>query len=157
MAEEKEKLAIPGVWNEWENVTELSYWTILNFTVICVATQKSTNDTKHCSVLLETMNDVGLSQHTMDATRPASGKILDLMLTNRPSSVNEVQSLPGMSDHNIVSASFKLAVSTNKLPQRKIYKYDNAEWDEIREATNNMVNDYFNRDPLTGDLVILYD
>ena len=41
-----------------------------------------TNDTNHSSSFLDTMNELGLSQHCNDITRPASGKTLDLILTN---------------------------------------------------------------------------
>ena len=95
----------------------------------------STNDTHHCSIFLETMQDLGLSQHCLEITRMASQKTLDLMLTNRPSSVLEVQSLPGMSDHNIVLTKFKLLITRSKVPQRRIFKYDKADWEQVRKAT----------------------
>jgi hypothetical protein len=40
-----------------------------------------TNDANHCSVFLEILNDMGLSQHCLEVTRPVSNKILDLILT----------------------------------------------------------------------------
>ena len=107
----------------------------------------STNDTNQCSIFLDILNDMGLSQHCLEVTRPASNKTLDLILTNQPSVVLDVQSLPGMSDHNIVLSSFKLLVTRNKLPKRKIFKYDKADWDKIRLSTKALVDQYWQRNP----------
>ena len=55
-----------------------------------------------CDLFVNLMNDYGLSQHNKEISRPASNNILDLILTNNPSSVSHVYCTPGMSDHNAV-------------------------------------------------------
>lgn len=107
----------------------------------------SSNDTKTCSIFLDTLNDLGLSQHCKEITRPASQNTLDLMLTNNPGSVIDVTSQPGMSDHNVVLANFKLATGRNRRPQRRIYQYKKADWDQVREAAEQLTTEYFARDP----------
>ena len=107
----------------------------------------STKDSNHCSIFLEIMKDLGLSQHCLEVTREESQKILDLMLTNRPDTVLDVQSLPGMSDHNIVLSSFKLTTTRARIPQRKVFKYDKADWDHIRNRTESLRTKYFERKP----------
>ena len=77
------------------------------------------------------MTWVSVSTALKSRACPASNKTIDLVLTNQPSVVLAVQSLPGMSDHNIVLSSFKLLVTRNKLPQRNIFKYDKADRDKI--------------------------
>ena len=93
-----------------------------------------TNDTNHCSSFLDTMNELGLSQHCNDITRPASGKTLDLILTNRLDTVVEVTSSPGMSDHNVVIATFNRITSRKRQPKRTILKFNQTNWDDIREG-----------------------
>jgi len=87
-----------------------------------------TQDRNHCEQFIEILNDFGLSQHSHEVTRPCSDKILDLILTNTPNSVLETKSLPGMSDHNIVKASFSLILSRLKQTKRKIVQYNRADW-----------------------------
>ena len=93
------------------------------------------------------MNELGLTQHCLDITRPESQNILDLVLTNKPAKVIDVKSLPGMSDHNIVMATFKMSTSCTRLPQRTIYKFDKADWDAIKLKTDELANNYFRRNP----------
>ena len=104
-----------------------------------------TNDTNHCSSFLDTMNELGLSQHCNDITRPASGKTLDLILTNRPDTVVEVPSSPGMSDHNVVIAKFNLTTSRKRQPQRTILKFNQTNWDDIREGADAITSKYPSR------------
>ena len=106
-----------------------------------------TNDTNHCSLFLNTMNELGLSQHCREITRPASGKTLDLILTNRPSTIIEVKSGPGMSDHNIVLAKFNLNTSRIYRPQRTILKLNQTNWDEVREVAADITTSYLARNP----------
>ena len=107
----------------------------------------SINDASHCSTFLEAMNDLGLSQHSLEITREESQKILDLILTNRPDTISDTKSVPGMSDHNVVLSSFNLAAKRVKIPQRKVYKYNKADWDKIRTCAKQLVTKYFDRNP----------
>ena len=107
----------------------------------------NTNDTNHCSSFLDTMDELGLSQHCTDITRPASGKTLDLILTNRPDTVVEVTSSPGMSDHNVVIAKFNLITSRKRQPQRTILKFNQTNWDDIREGAEAITSKYLSRNP----------
>ena len=106
-----------------------------------------TNDTNHCSSFLDTMNELGLSQHCNDITCPASGKTLNLILTNRPDTVVEVTSSPGMSDHNVVIAKFNLITSRKRQPQRTILKFNQTNWDDIREGAEAITSTYLLRNP----------
>ena len=55
-----------------------------------------------CDFLVNIMNEYGLSQHSNEISRPASNNILDLFLTNNPSSISHVYCSPGMSVHNAI-------------------------------------------------------
>ena len=60
------------------------------------------NDLSFCAKFLITMDERGLTQDSKEPTPPVSGKILDLVLTNHPSSVNKTSSVSGISDHKIL-------------------------------------------------------
>ena len=108
----------------------------------------STHDKQSCLVFLDMLDDLGVSQHCKEVTRPASQKTLDLMLTNKPGTVTEVKSLPDMSNHNTVCANFKLATTRNKLHQHKMFKYNKADWNNVREVTKQLATNYFERDKI---------
>ena len=81
-----------------------------------------TNDIQHGFIFLETMSELGTRQHCQKVTCPVSQKILNLM-----------------SDQNVVITTLKLVVTRSKIPQRKIYKCDQADWDEVKEGTKELV------------------
>ena len=66
-----------------------------------------------CDMFVNMMNEYGHDQHNKEISCPALNQILDLILTNNPSSVSHVYCTPGMSDHNAVVYIF------NILPQYK--------------------------------------
>ena len=107
----------------------------------------TTNDIQNGSVFHKILNELGLSQCCLDFTCLASYKILNLMLASRPATILEVQLLPEVSDHNIGLATLKLIVMRNKIWQRKIYKYDKADWDQINNATKRLMANYFEYNP----------
>ena len=104
-------------------------------------------DQNHCSAFLELLRELGLTQHVLEVTRDKSNKILDLVLTNRPDNLLTTSVEPGMSDHNVVIATFDLAPNRKKCHQRKILKYDKADWNKIRNRTKSMADQYFLRSP----------
>ena len=81
-----------------------------------------------CDLFVNFMNEYGLRQHSKEISYPASNNILDLILTNNPSSVSHVYCTPGMSDHNAVIS----------VPKRTIFIYDKANWDDIRTETKHL-------------------
>ena len=114
---------------------------------IVIHPESGTKDSNHCMIFMDVVNELGMNQHCNEVTRLESGKVLDLLLSNTPHAVSDVQSLPGMSDHNIVKASFDYKIPRQKMNQRKIYKYNKANWDNVREATLKLLSAYFDRNP----------
>ena len=49
-----------------------------------------------CDLFVNLMNEYGRSQHNKEISHPASNNILNLMLTNNPSSVSHVYCTPGI-------------------------------------------------------------
>ena len=96
-------------------------------------------------VRVNVMNEYGLSQHNKEISRPASNNILDLILTNNPSSVSHVYCSPGMSDHNAVICVLNI-LPQYKL-QRIIFMYNKANWDDIHTETMHLSESYLKRNP----------
>ena len=109
----------------------------------------STRDLNHCTQFLETISEAGVSQHCKIIIRPISGKILDLMLTNRSDTVIDVSVYPGtcMSDHNVVIGTFNLITSRTRKPQRKIFKFNQTDWTALRKAAADVTAAYMTRQP----------
>ena len=79
------------------------------------------------------MDEAGLKQMQREPTRGQN--LLDLFCCNKPSLIKSINSIPGISDHNIVLADCKLKASIITKPQRKIYQWSKADWRSIREQT----------------------
>ncbi len=66
----------------------------------------------------------------------AGKNILDLCFTNRPGLIKNHQTIPGISDHDIVIFDTELKAKVNKVPKRKIYKFGKANWDNIKQEAS---------------------
>ena len=73
---------------------------------------------------LEILQDHGLQKLVTFPTRQVN--MLDLVATNKPSSIINIQSLAGVSDHDIVLFEVRSQVEMIEQPQRTIYMYDRA-------------------------------
>ena len=74
---------------------------------------------------------------------PTRGQnLLDLFCCNKPSLIKSINSIPGISDHNIVLADCNLKPSIITKPQRKIYQWSKADWHSVREQTVVFAENY---------------
>ena len=91
--------------------------------------------------LLEILKDYPeLTQHQMEPTR--KDRTLDLFFTNQPNMVQSMQTLAGISDHDIPVADCKLFPSYNKKAPRKVYIYKKANWPKIKEEILTFQEEY---------------
>ena len=90
-------------------------------------------------------DEYGLSQHYIEISRPASNNILDLIMTNNPSSVSHVCCTPGMSDHNAVICVLNILPQYKRQPKRTIFMYNKTNWDGIRSETKHLSELYSKR------------
>ena len=103
-------------------------------------------DIKSHEQLLDIMNDHSLEQMVPKPTR--GDRTLDIIFTNSPGSVTKVETMPpiGNADYDIVYAEFSLALKRKKKPTRKIYKYNKANWvnmkNDIIKITENITSQY---------------
>ncbi|KAK3093897.1 hypothetical protein FSP39_021583 [Pinctada imbricata] len=96
------------------------------------------------------INDFSLEQIV---NRPTRGeRILDLILTNKPTSFNDPKILPplGKSDHDIAFVECNISLKRVRKQTRTIFKYRQSNWDKIRidikEMTDNMLENYKTKD-----------
>ena len=65
--------------------------------------------------------------------KPTRGNaILDLYFTNNPSLIKYTDAVPGISDHEMVIVDQMIKPKYNKQRRRKIYKFHQADWAEVR-------------------------
>ena len=83
--------------------------------------------------LISILDEAGLKQMQREPTRGQN--LLDHFCCNKPSLIKSINSMPDISDRNIVLTDCKLKPSIITKPQRKIYQWSKADWRSIREQT----------------------
>ena len=78
-------------------------------------------------MLLDFLLNNSLSQLISQATRPASNNILDLLITSSPNLIENIQAVPGISDHLAIIFDVNLKPHIPKKPSRKVYQFHKAD------------------------------
>ena len=110
-----------------------------NCSDICWDTLSTTpeNTKPHvCNKLIDIVADSGMTQLQRNPTRQDS--LLDLFLTSNPSLVTEMDTIPGIStadEHDTIVVDARLQAYTTKKQPHRIYKWDKADWDRIKEES----------------------
>lgn len=86
---------------------------------------------------LDLIHDSNLEQIVSFPTR--KDHVLDLFMTNRPSLVNRCEPLPGIVDHDDITAKI------NKLTQRKINLWEKADNTKLEELTRSINTDFHSK------------
>ena len=97
-----------------------------------------------CAELLNLAANESLTQVQEEPTR--ENNVLDLYFTNRRELVKHTQTVLGIADHEIVVVDSVIKATVNKAKPRKVYRFNDANWDMIREdATklNDKLNEHF--------------
>ena len=88
------------------------------------------NQVNHHQELIEIIEDSGMEQLQLKPSR--ENNILDLFLTNQPSLVKSCNTIPGISDHNMIIVDTDLKPRYNKPKKREINIFKKANWDQIK-------------------------
>ena len=107
-----------------------------NNCVRCTSSRRSLHD-----FFLSLVQDFSLFQTVRDATREMN--ILDLFLTNCPSSVKSTHVIPGLSDHEAVVTDCCFFPQHVKKAPRKVSLFSKADWDAIRAEMSEFSDEYF--------------
>jgi hypothetical protein len=90
--------------------------------------------------MIDLVDSLHLEQQVHKPTR--KDNILDLILTNVPDSVHNVKVVPGMSDHEAVTADCETNIQTNKKKPRMVHIYKKANLKGIEEDLQNLSKDF---------------
>ena len=103
----------------------------MNWDIPSIITGKP-NPQQH-KMLLDILNDHSLTQVVTIPTR--QDKILDLILTNYPSIVDKLETMPpiGESDHDIVYTECATSLRRCHAKPRKVLQFSKAKWDPINK------------------------
>lgn len=99
-------------------------------------------------LLLDIADQHGLEQLVHYPTRidkhSGTANILDIMLSNSPELITDVQIMDGLSDHKIVNVSIKDTNRDKYLESNKrtIYSYDRANTDALKEQFDSQLKDF---------------
>ena len=101
--------------------------------------------------LVDIANKHFLSQHVLEPTRitETTATILDLLFGSIPSSIQNVEVMPAISDHKTVVCTVKTNPTQMTKPRRKIYCYGKADFDSIRTDMDKFKKDFYANDPQT--------
>ena len=94
---------------------------------------------------MDTFQETGLEQLVDFLTRHRPDNILDLVLTNRRSLVQNCSSLPGIGDHAAVLVKTRLRPRRLKPPKRKILLWKRADLSAIREKIKSLDEEFHNK------------
>ena len=86
----------------------------------------STNESQH-EVLLDFLLNNSLSLPISQATRPISSSILDLLITSSPNLIENIQAVPGISDHLAIIFDVSLKPRIPKKPSRNMHQFHKAD------------------------------
>ena len=94
------------------------------------------------STLLDLIGDFSLTQlanednHAHQTKVHCVKNILQLLLVSNPDAFSPVKTLPGISDHFILSADVNLKPVIQRAPRRKVYKFAKADIDGLKSTFN---------------------
>ena len=102
-------------------------------------TSKCQNRSLH-NQLLDIANSNSLSQTVNKITRGEN--TLDLFFTNNESLVNRVETIPGMSDHDIVLIENELSPKRVPQPKRKVLLYKKGDYDGMKDELKSFQQEF---------------
>ena len=102
----------------------------------------------------EILDDNGLQQMVKVPTRGTN--TLDLIITNQPTSVNRIETLPGLSDHDIVFAEINIQPKKFTQKPRNITLYSKANWNNIQEDLKEVLKDIRKMNNEKADINIMW-
>ena len=113
---------------------------------ICYTSHNPTYGYEINSFFVAMMNDYGFEQFVTQPTR--EDHLLDLVLSTDPEIIENVQVVPGISDHEAITCQLVLPMdkpTSNSL--RKVYQYHRADVSGINEELSNFTTSFLSNSP----------
>ena len=101
----------------------------------------------HHNKLIDLLDEFGMQNMQTEPSRPASGKCLDLVITNMPVSVSNIATAPGMSDHDLVTFELNAKPKRIAKPPHKIYQYAKSNVDQLKDELTKITTEFFKNNP----------
>ena len=101
-----------------------------------------------------------LDQLVLEPTRitETQANILDLFFINNETLVNQVRTIPGISDHESVFIEPSLRPMKKKIPPHKVWQYRKANYDQLREELHPYQHEFnkLNASTSTDDMWLAF-
>ena len=111
--------------------------------------KRGSNDSRNHHKLLEIMDEAGLHQVQLNATRQNNN--LDLYFTNLPGLIENCTTTPGPSDHDMILVESNLKINHNVKKRRKVYQYKKTDWVRMRAKMMSLSNKVIEMDGPIND------
>eukprot|EP00057_Strongylocentrotus_purpuratus_P010558 XP_011665032.1 PREDICTED: RNA-directed DNA polymerase from mobile element jockey-like [Strongylocentrotus purpuratus] len=98
-------------------------------------------------LLLDTANDNMLTQVQHKPTR--EGNVLDLCFTTLPDQIKQVDTAPGISDHDVVNVEMDTAVKYSRKQPRTVYHYNKGDMNGVRKELEDFKESFLESEPMT--------
>ena len=93
--------------------------------------------------LLDVIHDNYLVQVQHKFTRITS--VLDFLFTNKPGLIKDINTIPGISDHDTVAIDTALKLNVNRKLPRNIKQWTKADWGSMKKEALDYQAKYFNK------------
>ena len=103
-------------------------------------------------MLLDFLLNNSQSQLISQATRPSSNSILDLLITSSPNLTENIQTVPGISNHLAIIFDVNLKSHISKKPSRKVYQINKADRISLKMKAKAVLDKFINSDPTKNDI-----
>ena len=103
-------------------------------------------------VLLDFLFNNSLSQLISQTTRPTSNSILDLLITSSPNLIENIQTVPGISDHLAIIFDVNLKPRISKMPSRKVYQFHKADKISLKMKAKAVLDKFIKSDATKNDI-----
>ena len=110
-----------------------------------------TNKSQH-EVLLDFLLNNSLSQLISQATSPTSNNILDLLMTSSQNLIENIQAVPGISDHLAIIFDVNLKPHIPRKPSRKVYQFHKADKISLKMKAKAVLDKCIKSDPIKNDI-----
>ena len=100
--------------------------------------------------LLDLANDNMLTQVQHEPTRGEN--ILDLVFTTIPDQVKKVNAVPGMADHDAVSAELDTAVKYSRKQPRTVYLYKKGDMEGVKQYLEDFKDTFLDTNPMENQI-----
>ena len=105
-----------------------------------LSTNGNSNPAAVNHAFISTFTDCGLQQMVDFPTRRDA--ILDLFFTNRPSLINKIRPLPGVSDHEALFIDTNIEAKHQRPPKRKIYLWNKADIEGLQTDISSFSTEF---------------